>query len=147
LKQTKILTKTRILNWWLIVLGILEIIFGTEPLWDRGGRWGGDYMLAAFLLNFIALLGFITFISGIFLLEKKTWAWVVAILSLVLAIFILGSDCYTWLGFGSGSISAFEQLFGYKHDFIDFLYVAFIFGTLLVSLVLLLVNVKKFFVK
>jgi hypothetical protein len=139
----KISVKIRIINWWFIFLSLFEIFFGLGPYWLRG-NWTGDYLLATYKLLLIFFIGIISFISGIFLLKQKSWAWTLSKLLLILVILIVGSDYCIWLFHAGSILSFFSIASGSHYDFLDVFYASDILFILLISLILLLVNRKGF---
>lgn len=134
--------RVKILRRWVIILALLEMVFGLYPLWG-GGNLGGDWMGVAFLLFFIFLMGLATLISGILVLRKKKGAWYLYILLLILLIFILSLNLLAWLGRQGGTMNIFERIFGYQADTGDIVSATLMMVALLGTMVWLVIDRKK----
>ena len=144
MEQAKVSKKARIINWWLIVVSLLEMLFGLVQLWV-GGTWGGDYMGISLFMFIIFFLGFISLIFAVFLFMRKKWAWIASIIILLLVVIILGSEFFSWIG--PGGITIFRKIFRNQYDFLHIFYASVILVVPLVTLVLLLLNRRKLLLK
>jgi hypothetical protein len=127
--------------WWLVVIAFFEIFFGIILNIDMlPGIWLGFQVIASVEVLVILITGIVMLISSIFLLKQKRWAWLVSILTVVLATIIMGYDYGVWL---NGGFSPFRSIFGYSYNFQGVLYHSIVIISLLIALGLLLANRKK----
>jgi hypothetical protein len=141
--KEKVKIEARITNWWLIIMSLLLMLSGLLPIFG-GGNWAGDYMIASLTLFLLLILSFITLVSGIFLLQRKRWSFTTSLITLILTIIIVIIDFIRWLK--DEGITTFGVIFSNDYTLLEVFSVAVILVILLVTLTLLLLNRRNFFI-
>ncbi len=139
-------SRTRMVSAWIIILGVLEILFGFG-FFSTDVTSGGDNLFAKIKLGCLALVGIITVISGVYLLKRKKWAWLLAFCIVHVALILSESDLYLWISSmmnsglsdaGSFFARTFGSIAGYRDYVSALLYVPIILAPFLLTLILLI---------